>query len=315
MKALLLGATGFLGKRLALRLERDGVDYIPVSRSGGTDLRDPAQFERVLSRNPDVDVVLNAAAFIGGIKFGIEHPAEIYYNNSLMSTYLYELAYRYDIRRVVNPIANCSYPRDIRPEFKEELWWDGPLDDSVLVYGDVRRSSYVQSLAYNQQYGLETLNLIVPNMYGPGDHFDEERSHALGALVMKIARAHREHLPEVIVWGTGKPVREWLFVDDCVEAMLRATEVPYRQEPINIGVGEGVSIADLAKMICEEVGYRGSITFDTSRPDGAPHKVMNVTRCVEVFGWRPLTSLPEGLARTVQWYLDHPADRAGTGAQ
>lgn len=310
MKPLLLGATGFLGRRLALRLERDGVDFVPASRSMGTDLRDPGQFEGVFAANPDVDVVLNAAAFIGGIKFGLEHTAEIYFDNSLMSTHLFELAHRHGIRRIVNPIANCSYPRDVYPEFKEELWWEGPLDDSVLVYGHVRKSSWVQSLAYHRQYGLETINLIVPNMYGPGDHFDEVRSHALGALVMKIVRAQRERSPEVVVWGTGTPVREWLFVDDCVEAMLRAVEIPPREEPINIGIGEGVSIGELAQLIREEVGYEGALVFDTSKPDGAPHKVMNVDRCDEVLGWRPATSLREGLTRTVRWYLDELAGRA-----
>lgn len=303
MKPLLLGATGFLGHRLAQLLEREGVDFVPVSRSGGTDLRELDQFEQVFAQNPDVDVVLNAAAFIGGISFGYAHAAEIYFNNALMSTYLFELAHRHGIRRVVNPIANCSYPRDVYPEFREELWWDGPLDNSVLIYGHVRKSSYIQSLAYHQQYGLETINLIVPNLYGPGDHFDEVRSHALGALVMKIVRAKREYLPEVVVWGTGMPVREWLFVDDCAEAMLRAVDIPHTTEPINIGIGSGVSIAELARSIQAKVGYEGELVFDTSKPDGAPHKVMNVDRCVEVFGWRPQTSLQAGIEQTVAWYL------------
>lgn len=302
---LLLGATGFLGKRLARRLTADGTAFVSVSQSLGTDLRDYDQFRRVFAAHPGVDAVLHAAAYVGGIKFGLMHPGEIFFNNALLNTYLFELAREFKVKRIINPISNCSYPRDVHPEFREELWWNGPLDDSVMVYGFIRKASYVQSLAYYQQYGLETVNLIVPNMYGPEDHFDELRSHALGALVMKIARAKRRGDSEAVVWGSGRPVREWLYVDDCVEAMLRAVTIPYPAGPINIGIGHGVSIRELAEMISDEVGYNGALVYDASQPDGAPHKVMNVERCNEIFRWRPQIGLREGIARTVRWYLEH----------
>lgn len=301
-KILLLGATGFLGKRIARRLKTENIAFIPIGRSLGTDLRDYQQFRRVFEMNPGIDVILHAATYIGGIKFGLEHPAEIYYNNSLINTYLFELAREFGVRRIVNPIANCSYPRDVYPEFKEDLWWQGPLDESVMVYGFVRKGSWVQSWAYHKQYGLETTNLIVPNMYGPEDHFEEVRSHALGALVMKIARAKKSSQSQVVVWGSGKPVREWLYVDDCVEAMLRSIDVQHSPEPINIGVGSGVSIRELAEMIQREVGYTGKLVFDPSYPDGAPYKVMNVDRCKAIFSWSPQTSLKEGITSTVSWY-------------
>ena len=302
---LLLGATGFLGKRLARRLTAEGRPFVAVSKSLGTDLRDYAQFRRLFERHRGVDEILHAAAYVGGIKFGLAHPAEIFYNNALINVHLFELAREFGVRRVVNPISNCSYPRDVLPEFREELWWDGPLDDSVMIYGFVRKASYVQSLAYRQQYGLETVNLIVPNMYGPEDHFDELRSHALGALVMKIARAKRRGDATVVVWGSGRPVREWLYVDDCVEAMLRALEISATEVPINIGVGYGVSIRELAEMIAAEVGYTGELVYDSSQPDGAPHKVMNIDRCSEILGWRPQTGLREGVRQTTNWYLEH----------
>lgn len=308
MKILLLGATGFLGRRLAARFQSEGLDFVPVAKSLGTDLRDHKQFRQVFEENPGVNVVVHAATFIGGIRFGLDHPAEIFYNNTLLSANLFESAREFGIQRIINPISNCSYPRDVFPEFKEELWWAGPLDDSVLVYGLVRKASYVQSLAYYRQYGLETINLIVPNMYGPGDHFDEIRSHALGALVMKIARAKRAGQPSVVVWGSGKPVREWLYVDDCVEAIRRAMGIPHYVEPINIGVGSGVSIAELAEHIKREVGYTGTFEFDRSKPDGAPHKVMNIERCKHVLGWWPRTSLDEGIRKTVRWYLENASD-------
>jgi GDP-L-fucose synthase len=303
-KILLLGATGFLGKRIRRRLEKDGADFVPVSRSLGTDLRDYRQFRQVFEKNPGIDVILHAATYVGGIKFGLEHPGEIYFNNSLINAHLFELAKEFKIKRLVNPISNCSYPRDVFPQFKEELWWDGPLDESVMVYGFIRKGSWVQSWAYYKQYGLETINLIVPNMYGPEDHFDEVRSHALGALVMKMAKAKRLAQPEVVVWGSGKPVREWLYVDDCVEAMLRAVDIPHTPEPINIGIGSGVSIRELAERIQQQVGYSGRLVFDPSKPDGAPYKVMNVDKCRSVFGWSPTTGLQDGIAATVLWYVD-----------
>jgi GDP-L-fucose synthase len=305
MKILLLGATGFLGRRLALRLEKEGMHFVPAARSLGTDLRDPAQCAKLFAANPGVDTVLQAATFIGGIKFGLDHPAEIFHDNTLISANLFEFARKSKVRRIINPISNCSYPRDIYPEFKEELWWDGPLDDSVRVYGLVRKTSYVQSVAYHQQYGLETINLIVPNMYGPGDHFEEVRSHALGALVMKIVQAKSAHRPSVQIWGSGQPVREWLYVDDCVEAMMRSLSLPYEQEPINIGIGTGVSIAELAQMIKQEAGYTGDLVYDRTKPDGAPYKVMNIDRCKRVFNWCPSTALDVGLRKTVAWYRDN----------
>jgi GDP-L-fucose synthase len=247
-------------------------------------------------------VLINCAAFVGGIKFGLEQEGEIFYNNILMNTNLMECARRYDVKRVINPISNCSYPDVIDKDFKEEEWWNGPLHPSVLAYGFARKASWVQSYAYHNQYGMDFINLLLPNMYGPEDHFDEERSHALGALIMKTVRAKEKNLPQVTIWGTGRPVREWLYVDDCVEVFVRSLEIPLVIEPINIGRGEGISIARLAKMIKEIVGYKGKLVFDTSRPDGAPYKVMNVEKMKEIFDWAPPTKLEEGIKKTVNWY-------------
>ena len=305
MKVLLMGATGFLGKRIAKRFDLLGINYIPSSLSLGTDFRKLEEFEQVFKKNLDITHIFNCATFIGGIQFGLEHTAEISYNNSLINTYMFELAKKYTVKRIVNPISNCSYPRDIQGNFSEKDWWNGELDPSVMVYGFIRKGSWVQSLAYYKQYGLETINLIVPNMYGPDDHFEEVRSHALGALTMKIVKAKRESLPSVVVWGTGKPIREWLYVDDCVEAMVRAASVRHFDYAVNIGIGSGVSIKELALMIKQSSGYEGDLIFDTTKPDGAPFKVMDVSLCKEIFGWAPQTSLEEGLEKTVKWYLSH----------
>jgi GDP-L-fucose synthase len=303
-KILLLGATGFLGKRLIKKFDNLKIKFVPISKSLGYDLRDLKQFEKVFADNTDAKIVFNAAAFVGGIQFGYKHPGEIYYNNSLINTYLFELAKSYGIKRIINPISNCSYPRDISTSFKESDWWNGELDESVFVYGFIRKASYVQSWAYYKQYGLETINLIVPNMYGPEDHFEPERSHALGAMIMRMFKAKQDGDDEFVVWGSGKPVREWLYIDDCADAMIRAIDIPYTEKPINIGIGYGVSIKELAEMIKKELNFAGRLVFDTLKPDGAPHKVMDITKCKEYFNWQPDTSLKDGIKKTIESYLN-----------
>jgi GDP-L-fucose synthase len=222
-----------------------------------------------------------------------------------MSTNLMESARLTGIKRFVNPISNCSYPGHLTEDFKEEEWWDGQLDESVLVYGFVRKATWVQSWAYCKQYGFETVNLILPNMYGPGDHFEEKRSHALGALIMKFVEAKRKNLPHVTVWGSGKPVREWLFVDDGAEILVKALETGPTVDPINVGVGKGISILELAELIRDIVGYKGKIVLDRSKPDGAPHKTMDNSKLKVLFNWVPPTSLRNGIEQTVEWYMSN----------
>jgi GDP-L-fucose synthase len=299
---LVMGATGFLGKRVCRKLEERGYNFCRTSLSLGTDLRDLGQtvalFERVRPT-----FVLNCASFVGGIQFGLKYPADIFRNNMPMIGNLFEAAHQTGVRRIVNPISNCVYPAALTL-FEEDRFWDGPLHESVMVYGLLRKISWAGSWAYGKQHGLETINLVLSNMYGPEDHFEEERSHALGALVMKFIEAQRSGSPEVVVWGTGKPVREWLFVDDGAEAMVRGMNCAAFEDPINVGVAEGVSVRDLAERIRDVVGYGGRIVYDTSKPDGAAHKTVDGSRGKAVLGWSPEVALDEGLRRTVRWYLD-----------
>ena len=302
-KIFVPGGNGFLGKRVVKKLEEKGIAYISLSLRDGYDFRNFEQTKELFEKEK-FDAVINCAAFVGGIQYGYEKPGEIFYNNILMSTNLMESARLTGVKRFINPISNCSYPAHLTKDFKEEEWWDGSLHESVLVYGFVRKASWVQSWAYYKQYGFETINLILPNMYGPGDHFDEKRSHALGALIMKFAEAKRKNLSSVTVWGTGKPVREWLYVDDGAEILIKSLEIGQTIEPINVGVGKGISVFELAELIKEEVGYRGEIVLDKSKPDGAPHKTMDNTKLEKIFKWEPPTSLREGIEKTVEWYLN-----------
>jgi GDP-L-fucose synthase len=300
---LVTGATGFLGKRVCRLLEAEGLAYSPTSLSLGTDLRDGEAtltlFERVRPRQ-----VINCAAYVGGIQFGYKHTAELFHNNLSMTLNLLYTAKAVGVQRVVNPISNCAYPAQATL-FKEDEFWDGPMHESVLVYGFVRKASWVGSWAYQKQYGLDVLNLILSNMYGPEDHFEEERSHALGALIMKIVNAKRSGMPEVVVWGSGNPVREWLHVDDGAEAMVRGLKAEPTVEPVNIGTASGISILDMARVIQRLVGYEGQLVLDTSKPDGAPYKTVDGSRGAALLGWRPSREFEQGVKDTISWYLEH----------
>lgn len=302
---LVTGATGFLGKRVCGMLEGQGREFVATSQSLGLDLRDPgATRDFFVQRRPEY--VLNCAAYVGGIQFGYKHPAELFRNNLLITISLLEAARESGVKRIVNPISNCAYPADATL-FKEDEFWDGPLHDSVMVYGFARKASWVGSWAYAKQYDLDVLNIILSNMYGPDDHFEEERSHALGALIMKMVHAHRRKLPEVVVWGTGKPVREWMHVDDGAEAMIRSMAAERTLDPVNIGVAKGISIAEMAELIKELVGYQGKLVYDTDKPDGAPYKTVDGSRGETLLGWRPSRDFKQGVADTIQWYLQNGA--------
>lgn len=300
---LVTGAAGFLGKRVCAKLEELGLEYKKTSLSLGVDLRDLTQTMN-LFREVQPEYVLHCASYVGGIQFGAKHQGEMYYNGLLMQANLFEACRQHNIKRLVNPISNCAYPAKARL-FREKEFWDGPLHESVFVYGMVRKMSYAGSVAYRKQYGLDTVNLILSNMYGPQDHFEEERSHALGALIMKFVYAKENNLPSVCVWGTGKPVREWLHVDDGAAAMIRAMDIAPYEEPINIGIAKGISIMDMAQLIKKYVGFQGEIKFDTTKPDGAPYKTVDGSLGEKLLGWKPQISFEQGVAQTIEWYMNH----------
>lgn len=300
---LVLGATGFLGKRVCRQLQQCGMAFTASSKSTNLDLTDrDATLSFFQALKPEF--VLNCAAYVGGIQFGLKHSAELFDNNLRMTLNLLEAAHKTGVKRIVNPISNCAYPGQAT-FFKEAEFWDGPLHDSVMVYGMARKMSWVGGWAYARQYGLDTLNLILSNMYGPEDHFEEERSHALGALIMKFVEARAAGKPEVVVWGSGKPVREWLHVDDGAEAMVRGLSVPATAEPVNVGIGKGISIHEMAVLIKDIVGYQGRICLDESKPDGAPYKTVDGSRGAALFGWTPSRDFRQGIQDAVNWYVEN----------
>ncbi|TSA48287.1 MAG: NAD-dependent epimerase/dehydratase family protein [Actinomycetales bacterium] len=293
---LVLGHTGFLGQTVFQKLRHTGFKPFGISLSEGFDLRNPGRLTEFLGKN-SIGAVINCAAKIGGIEYGRQHPIALFEENLRLTL---EILNACSLNNVVllNPISNCTYPKDLSL-FQEKDFWNGALDESVLVYGSVRKMAWVGALAYHQEKNLKSINLIFPNLYGPGDHLDPVKAHALGGLVSRIVTAHRDANPEVIIWGTGKPIREWMYVEDAAEALLLSLNKDLTINPINVGSGKGISIADLAILIVKEVGYKGVLKFDSSRQDGAPVKIMDGTKGRNLLGWHPKTSLDQGIKRTV----------------
>ncbi len=300
MNILITGATGFLGKRVAKKLNNKGENPTLTSLSMGVDLRD---FDQTLELFQSIrpEILMNCASYVGGIQFGMKYPADIFENNLLMTVNLLRAARETNVKRIVNPISNCVYPAKAN-FFREEEIWDGPLHESVMVYGFIRKAFWVGSWANQRQHGLDVINIVLSNMYGPEDHFEAERSHALGALIMKFVEAKRENKPYVEVWGSGKPVREWLHVDDGAEAMIRAIDLPPTTDFINIGVGQGISILEMSLLIKKMSGYKGGIKLRPDKPDGAAYKTVDGSKGVMLMGWKPSIPFEQGVAETIKWY-------------
>lgn len=298
---LVLGATGFLGKTVCKKLTDKGFKYIPSSLSLGTDLRDEIQtfnlFEKIKP-----EIVINCASYVGGIQFGYKRPVELFQNNLRMVTNLLAASHKVNVKRFISPISNCVYPAD-STLFKEAEIWDGPMHESVLVYGFVRKAFLIGAYAYGKQFNDKIYNIVLSNMYGPGDHFEEERSHALGALIMKFVNAKKKNDPFVSVWGTGKPVREWLHVEDGAEALIKSINMQYHDGPVNVGVAKGVSIIEMAELIKNIVGYNGEIKLDITKPDGAIYKTVDGELGEKLLNWKPKIDFENGVKETIEWYL------------
>jgi len=300
-RVLLLGHTGFLGSNLYKLLSEKGYEVIGASKSNGFDLRQIGVLEELMDEhNPQT--IINCAAIVGGIEFGRKYPMKIFQDNLQMGLNLITATTGRDLQ-VINPISNCAYPAEAEI-FKEENFWNGPLDDSVLVYGGVRKALWIGSFAIaSLGIGTQT-NLVFPNMYGPGDHLDPMRAHALGALVYKFVKAEKENESSVTIWGSGKPVREWIYVEDAAKAILASIGVKTDCNIINIGSGETIAISDLAVRIAQEVRYTGDLIFDKSKQDGAPYKSMSTELLSKYLEWQPEVTLTEGISKTIKWYRE-----------
>jgi len=302
VRVLVTGGAGFLGQHVVARLAR-GFDVTSCSRRSGVDIREYGAIEQhLLGLRPDY--VVHCAAHVGGIAYNEQKPVEIFEDNIRIGLNIVKACAAAKVKGLINIMPNCTYPGHLQI-YREENWWDGPMHETVLTYGMPRKAMWGLAWAYKQRGLLDSAHLVLPNMYGPGDHFDPVRSHALGALIAKIHEAKRENAASVAIWGTGKPVREWLFVEDAAEAIELALLKFHAigVDVLNIGKGEGISITDMAVLIREAVGWRGEFVYHPDRPDGAMIKVLSPEKMLRVLGWSPATGMGDGIAKTVRWYV------------
>lgn len=294
------GGFGFLGTNLVTFLKSRGYEIVPFSRQSGIDIRKWESISEFMQRHKP-DIVINAAAHVGGIAYNALRPTEIYEDNLMIGFNLLKASFNVGVKKFVNIMPNCTYP-GVAEIYRESEWWDGPMHDTVLTYGSPRKSLWVHAWALKRKAGFESIHLVLPNLYGPNDHFDPVRSHALGALIKKIVDAKLERKKIVEIWGTGSPIREWGYVEDAAEGIVLAMEKCNDIEIMNLGEGKGYTIKEIAEFIKETTGWDGEFAFDPSKPDGAPKKILDVSKMKSVLNWQPKTGIREGIRKTVEWY-------------
>ena len=302
-KILVAGGLGFLGANVVTKFKEEGYKVDVCSRRVGVDIREYAQISNLL-KELKPDIVVNCAAHVGGIAYNARCPVDIYEDNLIIGFNLLRASFKNNIEKFVNIMPNCTYP-GIAEIYQEDMWWDGAMHPTVLTYGMPRKALWVQAWAYKTEQGFNSIHLVLPNLYGPRDHFDIVRSHALGALITKIVAARLNNKPTVEIWGTGSPVREWMYVEDAAEGIIIATEKHEEIDILNLGSEQGCTIKELAEIIKEEAGWEGEFVYDTQRPDGAPRKILDVTRMGNKLNWTPSTPLREGIRKTVRWYMEN----------
>lgn len=298
-KVLVTGAHGFLGSHLVTLLKKAQPKLLRLPKSSKYDLRLVENCLRVVK---DIDIVIHLAANVGGIGYNQEHPGSLFYDNLMMGTLLMEEARKSKVKKFVSLGTVCAYPKFTKVPFKESDLWLGYPEETNAPYGLAKKMQLVQSQAYRQEYGFNSIYLIPVNLYGPGDNFDPRSSHVIPALIRKFIEAKRENRQSVTVWGTGKATREFLYVEDAARAILLATEKYNSSEPINIGSSFEISIKELSETIKLVSGYKGKIIFDKSKPDGQPRRKLNVSKAKKEFGFTSEVKFIEGLKKTVEWY-------------
>jgi GDP-L-fucose synthase len=304
VRVLVTGGGGFLGSHLVERLQESGTEPF-VARRQDYDLIRGDHAER-LFEDARPELVFHLAGEVGGIGANRANPGRFWYANLMMGAHVLELARIHRVRKLVVVGTVCSYPKFTPVPFREDDLWDGYPEETNAPYGVAKKAILVGAQAYREQYGLETAFLLPANLYGPRDNFDLETSHAIPAMIRKMLEADGE----VVLWGDGSPTRDHLFVDDCVEGLLLAAERLSAPEPVNLGTGVEISFRDLAEVIAEATEFEGDIVWDTSRPNGQPRRMLDVTRARELFGFEARTHLRDGIERTVAWYRSAYA-RAG----
>ena len=301
-RVLVTGGRGFLGTHVVRKLQAQQCAAVFAPPHSEYDLRDQEQVIRVY-RDTQPTLVIHLAAVVGGIGANRERPGEFFYDNLMMGVHLFHEAWRSGIPKFVAVGTICAYPKFTPVPFKEEHLWDGYPEETNAPYGLAKKMLLVQSQAYRDQYDYNSIFLLPVNLYGPGDNFDPRSSHVIPALILKCISALESGAQEITVWGDGSATREFLYVEDAADAILLASERYNSSDPVNLGSGEEISIKELVHKIADVVGFKGRITWDTSKPNGQPRRRLDTSRAEERFGFKATTSFDEGLRRMVASYL------------
>jgi len=300
-RVVVTGGSGFLGSSITEHLRAMGCEQIVVPRSADYDLVQMDAVKR-LYREAKPDLVIHLAARVGGIGANQENPGRFFYDNLMMGAQLIEVGRQSGLKKFVALGTICAYPKFAPIPFKEDDLWNGYPEETNAPYGLAKKMMLVQSQAYRQQYGFNSIVLFPVNLYGPRDNFDLNTSHVIPALIRKFAEAKEGRRESVLLWGDGSPSREFLYVDDAAAGILLAAERYDGSLPVNLGTGEEVSIRDLAGLIAQEIGFEGRIDWDTSKPNGQPRRCLDVSRAKQFFGFQAKHGLREGLKKTVRWF-------------
>ncbi|MHA1624346.1 MAG: GDP-L-fucose synthase family protein [Promethearchaeota archaeon] len=295
------GGKGFIGSFILEKLHNRGCKNIYIADLPDYNLTRLPDIKRMY-REQKPDIVIHLAAVVGGIGANRENPGKFFYENAIMGIQLIHEAYLNKIEKFVALGTICAYPKFTPVPFKEENLWNGYPEETNAPYGLAKKMMLVQSQAYRQQYGFNSIFLLPVNLYGPRDNFDPKSSHVIPALIKKCVDAINDGKEEIVVWGTGKPSREFIYVEDAAEGILLATEKYNKSEPVNIGAGFEITIKDLVNLIVKITGFKGKVIWDTSKPDGQPRRMLDTSKAKKHFGFEAETKFEEGLRKTIEWY-------------
>jgi GDP-L-fucose synthase len=302
-RVVVTGGAGFMGSRVVERLRSAGAEVV-IPRSRDYNLVEGTAVKR-LFKDARPELVIHAAAVVGGIGANRANPGRFFYENLMMGAQCLEEARRTGTKKFVAVGTICAYPKFTPVPFKEEDLWTGYPEETNAPYGLAKKMLLVQSQAYRQQYGFNSIFLLPVNLYGPGDNFDPASSHVIPALIRKVVEAKRGGRDEIEVWGSGRATREFLYVDDCAEAIVLAAEKYDGVEPVNIGAGFEISIKDLAELIVKLAGFKGRLRWDATKPDGQPRRCLDTSRAAREFGFKASTPFEQGLRTTIEWYREN----------
>lgn len=299
-KILILGAKGFLAKNLIQELKRKEIKFSYLEKNDCDLLNFSKSLKIIKKKKPDI--IFNCAGKVGGIKYNLNNSSEIFYENIQMLTNILKISSILKIKKLINIGSSCCYPSNIKRKLNESDLFRGELHPSVEAYGFWKLSSIIGARAFHKDTKLKTINLIFPSLYGPLDKFDPENSHVISSLIAKFAKAVKLKKKEIELWGSGKPIREFIFVEDAVEILMKFSLKYNSIEPINIGIGKGYRIKQIANIISKIYNFNGKIIWNKNKPDGQKQKILDNSKLKKITAWRPKTSIYQGLLKTVNWY-------------